>query len=115
MSIKSYKAPESVPSIEYIQRDLVLGGNTTFNTVATHEGVMCITLHANQPPSGTMSVAIQVNGVARLQYNVVKPLAGHLMDTRSIHVEDGDAVSVAITIDTLGFGNLYYRMYFWFL
>jgi hypothetical protein len=115
MSVKTYTAPPSIPSIEYIQRDQVAGGNTSFQTVATQDGVMCVTIHANQPPSGTMTVAIQVNGVARLTYNVVKPLAGHLMDTSSINVEKGDSVSVAITIDNLGFGNLYYRVFFWYL
>jgi hypothetical protein len=113
--MKTYQTPASVPAIEYIERDLVLGGNTTFDSVAAHSGVMCITLHAQQRPSGTMTVLIRVNSVDRVQYNVVNPVSGHLIDTSTIHVDKGDTVSVVVTVSALGFGYLYYRTYFWYL
>jgi hypothetical protein len=62
-----------------------------------------------------MTVLIRVNSADRLHYNVVKPVSGHLIDTPTIQVNEGDSVSVAVSIDTLGFTNLYYRVCFWYL
>jgi hypothetical protein len=116
MSVKSYSVPTSGAStIEFRQLDEVLGGNTSINTVATRDGVLCVCFHMNQKPAGSMNILIKVNGVDQVAVTEPNPAWGHMMSTSTVNVSKGDTVQAIVTIINPGVVNLYFRTYMWFL